>query len=147
MLSDEEFLTRFEDLSLPAEAFSHRGHLRLAWLYLQRLPALEAMERITSGIPAYASSLGAADKYHHTLTVAIVRVMAERGRQSPGLSFEDFLNANNDLVEDFRGLLLTHYSEARLFSEEARLAWLEPDLAPLPELTLKASNVDYRQAG
>lgn len=31
-----------------------------------------------------------------------------------------------------RDALLVHYSRDRLFSVEARLGWVEPDLAPLP---------------
>jgi hypothetical protein len=51
--------------------------LRIAWLYLNRTPFEEVKALICSGIKAYAISLGAKDKFHLTITDAIVTVMAK----------------------------------------------------------------------
>ena len=132
MLSDSEFLHEFESLCLPAEAFDHDGHLRLAWLYLSQFELQEAIDKVTRGIPAYAGSLGATEKYHHSLTVALVLIIAARMAGNPTDSFTDFLEMNEDLVTDFRGVLLNHYRESTLYSETARECWVEPDLALIP---------------
>ncbi len=86
-LSDKEFIEAFEDQSLQPELFNHYGHLRLGWLYLKAYPLDIAIEKTVSGISAYASSLGATDKFQHTLTEAIIRIMAVRMKQKPFDSF------------------------------------------------------------
>lgn len=131
-LSDELFLARFADLTLPPALFDHRGHIRLAWLHLQRFPLAEATDRVCNGIRAFAAHLGAAQKYHHTLTEAIVRILHARSAADPAVSFEAFLAANPDLVRDARGLIHRHYSDNLLASPGAREAFVAPDRDPLP---------------
>ena len=128
-LSDAEFLAQFEQQTLPPAAFDHRGHLRLAWLYLSRNPLERAVDRVTAGIAAYAASLGAADKFHHTLTEAIVRIMSARRRRGHYPTLEAYLAANPDLVRDIRGVVLACYSPELLDSPRARRMFLPPDRA------------------
>ena len=49
-LTDDEFVTAFENLSLGAESFGHRDHVRLAWIYLNRYPAHEALPLFANGL-------------------------------------------------------------------------------------------------
>jgi hypothetical protein len=131
-LDDETFLARFLDRELAAEHFDHRAHLRLAWLYLQRYPLLEACARMCADTRDFAAALGAAEKYHHTITEALMRISYQRmcdRRQA----FDTFLAANSDLLNDARGLLARHYSDECLHSIVARGAWVEPDLAPIDD--------------
>lgn len=130
-VSDDEFLKAFESHTLPESEFSHRGHLRLAWLYLQRCPLEEAIRRTAVGISAYAASLGAEGKFHHTLTEAIVRIMHVRMKQARTLEFDEFLTKNPDLIENMKEILLFHYSEERLNSPEAKRSFMEPDIRAL----------------
>jgi hypothetical protein len=132
-LSDADFLAGFEACALPPAAFDHRGHLRLAWLRLQAAPLAEAVPAVCEGIRRFAAHLGVPEKYNHTLTEALVRLMARGGAQEPTVGFADFLAANPALVRDARGLLARHYSAARLESAAARERFLAPDLAPLDE--------------
>src|SRR5690349_24388876 len=74
--SDEEFLRTFEDLSFPVDQFHHREHIRVAWLYLRSSDATRAAERMTAGILRFANHHGATRKYHHTLTLAWMRLVA-----------------------------------------------------------------------
>ena len=131
MLSDEEFLRQFERLELDPGHFDHHGHLRLAWLYLQRLSLDDAIHRTISGIRAYAESLGATGKFRHTLTEATVRIMAQRVATGRAETLEDFLAENCDLLDDLQGVLTRHYSPERLASEAGRDQFLPPDRAPL----------------
>lgn len=129
-ISDSEFLNQFEALTLDPKYFSHNGHLRLAWLYLNSSDLNEAIDKVTTGISNYANSLGATDKFQHTLTEAIVRIMAMRIEKHPTNSFASFLQANPDLVKDIWGVVGTYYSSETLNSEQAKKQFVEPDLKP-----------------
>lgn len=132
-LADKEFMSGFEACALPPAAFNHRGHLRIAWVYLRRFPIDQAVDRVCRGIERFAAHLDVPGKYSETLTAALVRLMARGGAADPALSFSDFLCANPDLVGDAKGVLARHSSPALLESADARRRFLPPDRAPLPE--------------
>ena len=75
---DAAFLQALENLTLPREHFNHRGHLRLAFLYVRQYGFIDAMNRIRATIRAYATSQGAADKYHETITALYLSLISER---------------------------------------------------------------------
>jgi hypothetical protein len=126
-LTDSEFLARFEERSL--ESFSHRDHLRVAYAYARRGGA-EAAVAGARHIRDLAEAAGDRGKYHETLTVAWARVIAHLVERAPQLSFAAFVVAHPELHR--RELLLAHYSPERMFSDEARARFLEPDVLPLP---------------
>lgn len=128
-LDDDTYLAQFASRELGPEHFDHRGHLRMAWLHLAHYDLEEASQRVCEGIKELANQFGAPDKYHRTLSEALVRIMA--GRMQKDQEFNAFLAANPDLVSDCLGVLAQHYSNERLHSAEARTSWLEPDLLPL----------------
>lgn len=125
-LSDTAFLEQFEQQTLPPEHFNHQGHLRLAWLYLNLFDLATAVDKVCLGIKTYAESLGATDKFHWTITDALVRIMAKR------MGAEDawpvFLQNNQDLLNDALTILHQYYSEELLNSTEARMAVQQPDI-------------------
>ena len=135
-MTDQEFMTQFEGLTLHPQHFNHRGHLRLAWLYLMQYPLEVAIEKTAVGIQAYATHLGATGKYHHTLTVAIVRLMNGRIQKSRHTSFAQFLDENPDLLNNLPQLLQQHYSQDLLYSERAKSVYVEPDLLPFTEFDM-----------
>jgi hypothetical protein len=131
--SDEDFLRSFEDLSLPAELFHHREHIRVAWLYLKSSDATRAGERMSKAIRKFANHHGATQKYHHTLTLAWMRLVAAALVVAPeGYSFERFLAAHPELTD--KNILGKFYSAELLQTAAAREGWVEPDLQPLPNL-------------
>jgi hypothetical protein len=67
-MTNEAFLEQFETCTLAKEAFNHRNHLRLAWLYLSDWPFEDARLKITQGLKRYATQLGAEQIYNETLT-------------------------------------------------------------------------------
>jgi hypothetical protein len=130
-LNDEEFLRAFENCDLPNNAFHHGDHVRAAWLYVRRFGASQAAEVLSRGILRFATHHGSPQKYHRTMTVAWVRLVAAAHRETPEIDlFEDFLSAHPGLLE--LRALSTYYSASRLGSSAARSAWVEPDLRPLP---------------
>lgn len=128
-----DYLNRFERRELGPEHFDHEGHLLMAWTHLQRYEPQEASQRVCDGVRELAKIFGAPDKYSHTLTIAFMRIIAERLPGDEEQDFAGFLAANQDLVEDAESVILNHYSRHRLTSPEARLGWLEPDLEPFEE--------------
>jgi hypothetical protein len=131
--SDEDFLRAFEDLSFPADLFHHVEHIRVAWLYLKSSDATRAAERMSEGIRRFANHHGATQKYHHTLTLAWMRLVAAALVKTPeGYGFEQFIAAHPQLKG--ANLLDKYYSKGFLQTAAAREAWVEPDLQPLPDL-------------
>jgi len=131
--SDEDFLRAFEDLSFPADQFHHREHIRVAWLYLKSSDATRAAELMTAGIRRFANHHGATQKYHHTLTLAWIRLVAAALVETPeGQTFQQFLGEHAELAD--KDLLKKYYSPELLQTNAARESWVEPDLQALPNL-------------
>lgn len=131
-MNDDDFLRSLEDCTLPPQHFNHAGHIRLAWLQLRRLPFEQAVERTCTLIRQYATHLGAAGKFHYTVTAALLHLMREAGACDPALGHEAFLLRAAPLLADARGRLARHYSDELLASTAAREAFAAPDRAPLP---------------
>jgi hypothetical protein len=128
--SDLSFRDNFEADTLPGDGFRHRDHLRLTWIYLTLDGPEVVEEKLCRAIAAFAIRRGAAQKFHHTLTIAWVRLVEDARRLRPGATFEALLDGCAFLLD--KDLPLSYYTRERLFSDEARLAWVEPDLRPLP---------------
>lgn len=127
-LTDQDFIEQFEMCTLNPENFNHTGHIRLAWLYLHHNEEKIALEKVMKGIQAYASSLGAANKFHKTITHSLVKVIALRNSRNGSASWQAFNQQNLDLVQDSIAVLLEYYNKSTLFSERARTELVEPDL-------------------
>ena len=130
--SDAAFLAALENGSLPLDAFTHRNHLRAAWLYLERHPLPEAAMSCALAIQKYAVMHGAAEKFHLTLTLAFMHIIAELREQHPAGDWESFLAACPELQGDAKALIAQHYSESLLESTRAKRSFVPPDRAPLP---------------
>lgn len=130
-LDDDTFMIRFERLDLGPEYFDHRGHLRMGWLHLRRYGLDEGNARVCDGIRSLAMKFGAPGKFNHTLTEALMRIMAVRMDVAADPDFEAFLVRNPDLVDDARGVLARHYSDALLNSAEAHAGRVGPDRAAI----------------
>ena len=131
-MTDTEFAVRFADCTLPPADFNHRGHVRIAWINLQRYPFDEAVRRTCEGIRTYATSLGASAKFHWTITEALMHLLRASGASDDSMSFDRFLDNNAALLADARGRIGMHYTDALLATDNARTGFVPPDLAPLP---------------
>jgi hypothetical protein len=130
-LSDAEFLHAFESCELSNESFHHRDHIRLAWIYLQRYPELEAREHMAGAIRRFAAHHGKSDKYHETVTVAWLRLVANGIARMPAdASFEQLTAALPELLD--KQTIEKFYSRDVLTSDVARTTYIEPDLQRLP---------------
>ncbi|HEX3757605.1 MAG TPA: hypothetical protein VHW23_02825 [Kofleriaceae bacterium] len=131
-LSDDALWRAFHDATLPAAAWTHAAHLRIAWLHLARYELDEAHLRMRIGIIRLNAAHGLVETaqrgYHETLTrVWLALVAAARRRSAAADSTSLFDQPGLD-----RDAPLTYYSRARLFSVAARARFVPPDLAELP---------------
>ena len=131
-MSDDQFLAAFLDSSMPPAGFDHLGHMRAAWLLLQRRPLEDAVAETCNAVARLATRLGVPGKYNRTLSEALVRLMAHGGATDRTLSWEDFLASNGALTGDAFGVLARHYRDEALSSPVARECFMPPDRQPLP---------------
>jgi hypothetical protein len=130
-LSDEALVAEFESCRLPTAHFHHADHIRLAWIFLGKMDEAEATRRIELAIRRYAEHNGIGQKYHHTITLAWMKLVAAARRATPGaVSFDEFAEQHPELLAVKN--LNNYYTPERLARPEARSGWLEPDIGPLP---------------
>jgi hypothetical protein len=127
-VNDREFLAAFEDGSLPEDRFHHRDHVRAAWLLLAEEPPAAALARFSAALKRFAAAKGKAGLYHETITWAYLLLIHER-RERAGATggFEEFAEANADLLTWKPSVLGEYYSPATLGSDLARRVFLLPD--------------------
>lgn len=124
--SDEAFLRALEACVLLEADFGHAAHVRAAYLYLSAGDFANALARLQRTIRAYASSLGRADRYHETITVACLALIQQHiAQRGDGGGWDGFERQNPELFE--RDLLLNFYSRRQLESGLARRVFLLPD--------------------
>ncbi|HTU10955.1 MAG TPA: hypothetical protein VMG08_08670 [Allosphingosinicella sp.] len=118
--------------TLPKAEWTHEAHIgATCWLILERPDIL--LERDLPGlISRYNESRGgvndATQGYHETITQFFIRTLrAALARDGEG-RLADRVNAILQAPEGGRDWPLRFYSRERLFSPEARLGWVEPDL-------------------
>jgi hypothetical protein len=122
------------DCTLPKSAWTHAAHFASAlWLFHAEVECLREMPGM---IRAYNEATGVANTdtsgYHETITMASLRAARAFLREDPTRPLFETCNAllNSPLGES--NWLLAYWSRPRLFSIEARRAWLDPDLAAFP---------------
>ncbi|QGX40022.1 hypothetical protein [Permianibacter aggregans] len=139
ILSDRDFLDQFERAELDKSLFNHTGHLRAAFLFLQREPMLLAQRHYTAALKRYAESLGAPEKFHATITYAILAIMSARQGVQRCASWREFIQRNPDLANHADQLLNQYYHLKTLQSDEAKKSFVLPDKATLAKM-ISASN-------
>jgi len=139
-MTDEEMeriATGFCARTLPKEEWTHMAHFSTAlWLMLRR-PDVRPERDMPGMIAAYNESVGGVNSdmsgYHETITQAslaaaraILAALPEG--VTPGEAFAALMHSP---MAD-KDWLFAYWSRERLMSVEARRAWVEPDLKPLP---------------
>lgn len=123
--------------TLPRPEWTHEAHLAAcAWLVLERSDIV--LERdLPDLIRRYNESVGGVNSdtegYHETITQVSIRgVRGFLARTDSALPLVEKVNALLRAPEGRRDWPLRFYSPELLFSVEARLGWVEPDVAQLP---------------
>lgn len=137
-MTDTELVRRFEDCTLPAELWTHRAHLRVAFVYLRDNNWETAVEKMRNGIKAYASARNVPDGpttgYNETTTVAFLHLVAAMmnayGDTFPATDGESFCDIHPQLLN--KHILRLFYSPAHRLHPQAKFEFVEPDLTRLP---------------
>lgn len=137
---DGQFVQAFFDATLAPAAFDHRAHLRLGYVLLSRQSLDDATATMREGLKHFLAAHGLpAEKFHETLTTAWLTAVdvfmkhALQNDDAPCTSFNQWLKTSTDLLDP--KIMLTHYGAKLLFSDEARAAFVAPDISPLHRQT------------
>ena len=131
--------------TLAKAEWTHEAHLgTCAWIVLER-PDLSPERDLPDLIRRYNESVGgvndATQGYHETITQVFVHGVRLSLADSEGQGgLADRVNFLLLSPQGRRDWPLGFYSRERLFSVEARLGWIEPDLAFLPVINSGVSN-------
>jgi hypothetical protein len=137
-MNDRRFLAAFEAAAIPRDRWTHRDHVRMAFLYLRDHSFDDALCRIRSGIRAlnHANQVPETDTtgYHETVTVAWAKLIRSAIQvHGPSSTFSAFISANPHLRH--KSLLRLYYTRERILASNAKSTFVAPDLAPLPDGT------------
>ena len=117
--------------TLPRPEWTHEAHLGATFYLAVERPEIDLDAELPGIIRRYNESVGGrntdTEGYHHTITLTYLAAVRTHAAESPG----DLCDCVNVLLLSDRGRRdwpLRFYSPERLFSREARLGWVEPDL-------------------
>jgi hypothetical protein len=129
-MTDVELTRALERSEISNENFHHASHLHVAWVYLAESSSVQqASSKMRDTLRRFAAASGKPEKYHETITLFWVHLLSRVYAAGGGESLEEIVHANPQLLE--KNFPLTYYSAERLFSDQARTSWVEPDLKPL----------------
>lgn len=126
-MTDAELMTGFEHATL--DEFPHAAHVRVAWWYVTHEPLLIAIARMRDGLRHFATAKGKPERYHETITIAFVLLVADRWRE--GEPWESFAARNPDLLQ-WPCPRLRHFYGAELDTPRAREVFVLPTEPPPP---------------
>lgn len=122
--------------TLPKLEWTHEAHLRVGAWHVHHHGAAAALPLLRSRIRSLNDRHGTANTatggYHETITAAYVQLIDQFFLAIPADVDVEARVAQllaSPLAD--RAVLFRYWSRERLFSPEARAAWLPPDLAPL----------------
>jgi hypothetical protein len=134
-LSDDELWLAFGASTIPPGDWTHRAHLRVAWMFMKRHPLDEAHVLMRVGIIRLNAFHGLVETpsrgYHDTLTRLWLSLMASLMKTTDEPSSGAFVDACIDSLG--KDAVLRHYSRELVTSVRARAMFVEPDLLPLPD--------------
>jgi len=137
-MNDKELINQFERCTLPFDQWTHRAHVKVAYLYLSSHSFDEAVDKMRAGVKAYNSANdvpeGPMMGYNETTTVAFLYLIAATIK-----AYNDYFPAANAdaFCDNHPQLMCKHvlrlfYSPECRMHPEAKTSFIEPDLAPLP---------------
>jgi hypothetical protein len=117
-MTDAELIAALEACVLPEQEFCHAAHVRAGYAYLRGASFPDATARMCRAVRNYVGSLGKHERYHETITVGFMALIAQRLREGGDGGWEAFSSRNPQLLR--RDALLAYYPEAVLASAAAR---------------------------
>ena len=124
------------DRTLPKSDWTHAAHFAAA-LWLFKAPGINPFAEMPGLIRAYNEATHTpntdTEGYHETITLASLKATQHAlNEASPEAPLSEILARMLGGAYGRSDWLFVHWSRDRLFSVEARRAWVPPDLDPLP---------------
>ena len=127
-MNEAEWMEAFESGTLPNDSFHHTEHVKMAFLYVQKFPPLEALRRFSSSLTRFAAANGKPNLYNETITWAFLLLIRERvARANSPQTWAEFSASNADLLRWDDNILKKYYRAETLSSELAKSVFLFPD--------------------
>jgi hypothetical protein len=127
-MTNQELIAQFESRSLSPQSFHHADHVRLAFAYLRQYSLLEALEKFPAALQQFAQHHGKPNLYHQTITWAYLFLINQRiARATQEQTWEEFAEANPDLLTWKNGIVTRYYGEETLQSDLARKVFILPE--------------------
>ena len=127
-MSETAWMEQFEKGILSGGSFHHADHVKMAFLYLQHYPPLEALGRFSSALSRFATTHGKLNLYNETITWAFLLLIRERlARANSSQTWTEFSAVNTDLLHCNDNILKKYYRPETLVSELAKRVFLFPD--------------------
>ncbi len=121
--------------SLPKQEWTHAAHFAATLHLLRHQSDFDGPRDLPAIIRAYNVAIGGQNTdtagYHATITLASLRAAQSGLAMHHGLSLHSILDRLLAGPQGRSDWLMAYWSRDRLFSTDARRAWLAPDLAPL----------------
>ena len=132
----DDLVRRFNACAVPRTEWTHQAHLAVGLWHVSQYKRKDALQRLRAGITRLNESNGVVNSatggYHETVTRAYVALLSDfAARHADKTAAERVRALLEDPLSDKKALL-RFYSRPLLESSEARLDWVEPDLALLP---------------
>ena len=127
MASDRPILEHFLRGEIEAAAFRHADHVQVGFELLRAHDFSTAAHRFATTLKAMAARAGKPQAYHETISLAFLALIAERSAARAFDGFEDFADANPDLMD--KTVLERWYAPERLRSDIARRVFVLPEAA------------------
>ena len=139
-MDDADLLRQFEDCTLPFHEWTHRSHVKVAYLYLQKYSFDEAMDHIRASIKRFNAANnrpdGPQEGYNETTTRALLHLIAAvrkaYEKAFPVGNADEFYDMHPQLAS--KHVLRFFYSPQQRMNPLAKTQFVEPDLTPLPKL-------------
>jgi len=119
----------FESCRTGKDSFKHHDHLVVAAFYLQQLSLADAIWRMRTNLLRFLDHHQVdRQKYNETITVFWFELVADLlNKLPPDSTLVAKCTAVVESLDD-SGLVFEYYSRERLFSDDARKNFIEPDL-------------------
>jgi hypothetical protein len=140
-MDDAELLRKFEDCSLPFDQWTHRAHVKVAYLHLRQFTFDEALNHLRTRIKRWNAVHNVPENlpmrgYNETTTRALLHliaaVMQAYEKTHPVETADEFYDMHPQLHS--KHVLRFFYTADRRMHPEAKTRFIEPDLTPLPRL-------------
>lgn len=129
---------RLLEHTLPREDWTHAAHCAAAIYFMRERSELNLPQRLPAIIRSYNVATGVqntdVDGYHETVTQLYLKIITQfLSVIGEGMTLCEITNFFMRSPFNKLEYLLMFYSRERLFSVEARLRLVEPDIRPFPE--------------